>query len=39
MAHDVARPTLGRDLETPAFWADASGMLEAPIGELERVIG
>ena len=39
MAHEVARRTMGRDLEAPDFWADAIRTLEGPIGELERVVG
>lgn len=38
MAHDVARETLGRDLEAPEFWAEAIDTLEAPTDELETLL-
>jgi oligoendopeptidase F len=37
-AHDVARATLGSDLEKPEFWAQAIDTLEAPIAELEGLL-
>jgi len=38
MAHDVARVTLGRDLEAPEFWAEAIDTLIAPTDELEALL-
>jgi oligoendopeptidase F len=37
-AHEVARATLGSDLETPEFWASAIDTLKAPLAELERIL-
>jgi len=37
-AHEVARATIGRDMETPEFWRDAIETLRAPIDELERLL-
>jgi oligoendopeptidase F len=38
MAHDVARRTLGRDLEDAAFWAEAIETLRAPTDALETLL-
>jgi oligoendopeptidase F len=38
MAHEVARATLGRDLEDAAFWVEAIDTLAAPTAELERLL-
>lgn len=37
-AHEVARETLGRDLESPAFWAEAITSLLPQLDELERLL-
>ncbi|MFO0548103.1 MAG: M3 family oligoendopeptidase [Polyangiaceae bacterium] len=39
LAHEVARNTLGRDLESPDFWADAIDTLRAPLAALENSLG
>jgi oligoendopeptidase F len=39
LAHEVARASIGEDLEAPEFWARAVATLEAPIAELEAVLG
>ena len=36
---NVARSSIGRDLETPAFWCEAIRSLEEPLGELEVLTG
>ena len=36
---NVARVSIGRDLETPAFWCEAIRSLEEPLGELEAMSG
>jgi oligoendopeptidase F len=38
MAHEVAKSTLGCDLESPAFWCDSIDTLLAPTDELERLL-
>ncbi len=38
LAHEVARATIGEDLEQPAFWASAIATLEAPLDELEATL-
>ncbi len=38
MAHEVARASIGRDLESPEFWADAIETLRGPTEELERLL-
>jgi oligoendopeptidase F len=38
MAHEVARASIGRDLESAEFWADAIETLRAPTDELERLL-
>ncbi|NUP14206.1 MAG: M3 family oligoendopeptidase [Polyangiaceae bacterium] len=38
MAHEVAKSTIGCDLETPRFWADAIDTLIEPTDELERLL-
>lgn len=38
MAHEVARSTIGCDLESAAFWADAIDTLVAPTDEIERLL-
>jgi oligoendopeptidase F len=37
-AHEVAQKTLGRDLESTAFWSDAIVSLEPQLNELERLL-
>lgn len=37
-AHDVARETLGWDLERPEFWREAIDGLEGVLGELEGIL-
>jgi oligoendopeptidase F len=37
-AHEVAKSTVGRDLESPEFWASAVDTLRAPLDELERLL-
>ncbi|NUO47296.1 MAG: M3 family oligoendopeptidase [Polyangiaceae bacterium] len=37
-AHEVAKASIGRDLESPEFWADAIETLRAPTDELERLL-
>lgn len=39
MAHEVARQTLGEDLEQPDFWARAIDTLKAPLDELASLVG
>jgi oligoendopeptidase F len=39
LAHEVARATLGRDLEAPEFWCQAIDTLRAPTDELEALLG
>ncbi|MBK6463482.1 MAG: M3 family oligoendopeptidase [Myxococcales bacterium] len=39
LAHEVARASIGEDLESPEFWARAIATLEAPIAELEAALG
>ncbi len=38
MAHDVAKASIGRDLESPQFWSDAIETLRAPTDELEKLL-
>ncbi len=38
MAHEVAKATLGKDLETPAFWREAIETLREPLDRLESVL-
>ena len=38
MAHEVAARSIGRDLESPEFWADAIDTLRAPTDELEALL-
>lgn len=38
MAHEVARASIGRDLESPDFWVEAIETLRAPTDELERLL-
>jgi oligoendopeptidase F len=38
MAHEVAKKSVGVDLETPDFWARAIATLEPPTRELERLL-
>ncbi len=38
MAHEVARATIGCDLESSTFWADAIDTLVEPTNELERAL-
>ena len=38
MAHDVAKASVGVDLESPQFWADAIETLRTPTEELERLV-
>lgn len=38
LAHQVARSTIGCDLEARAFWSDAIDTLVAPTDELERLL-
>ncbi len=38
LAHVVAKDTVGRDLESPEFWAAAVDTLRAPLDELERLL-
>ncbi len=37
-AVNVVRKAIGRDLESPEFWAGAIRSFEAPLGELERLL-
>jgi oligoendopeptidase F len=37
-AHEVAKASIGRDLESPEFWAQAIDTLAAPTDELERLL-
>jgi len=37
-AENVAKRTLGRDLETPEFWSEAIQSLERPLGRLEALL-
>ena len=37
-AHEVAKETLGRDLESPEFWAEAITSLLPQLEELERLL-
>ncbi|HTJ80265.1 MAG TPA: hypothetical protein VL400_01040, partial [Polyangiaceae bacterium] len=37
-AHEIAKTCIGRDLESPEFWAGAIETLRAPIDELERLL-
>lgn len=39
MAHEVARQTLGEDLEQPGFWIRAIDTLNAPLDELASLLG
>lgn len=39
MAHEVAKATIGCDLETADFWVAAIDTLEAPTNELARLLG
>ncbi len=38
MAHDVAKATLGKDLEQPDFWAEAIDTLREPLDRLESAL-
>ncbi len=38
MAHEVAKSSIGVDLETPDFWMQAIDTLRAPTDELERLL-
>lgn len=38
MAHEVAKQSVGVDLETPEFWARAISTLRGPTDELERLL-
>jgi len=38
MAHEVARATIGCDLESPKFWVDAIDTLIEPTDELEKLL-
>ncbi len=38
LAHEVARNSIGEDLESPEFWARAIATLEAPLGELALLL-
>lgn len=37
-AHEVAKATLGKDLETPGFWREAIDTLIEPLDALERTV-
>ncbi|MBI2998992.1 MAG: M3 family oligoendopeptidase [Deltaproteobacteria bacterium] len=37
-AENVARRSIGRDLESPGFWAEAIRSLEEPLGQLETLL-
>lgn len=39
LAHEVARASIGEDLESPEFWARAIATLESPIAQLEEALG
>lgn len=39
MAHEVARSTVGRDLESPAFWCSAIDTLVPSLDELDALVG
>ncbi len=38
LAHEVAKASIGEDLESEDFWSRAIGTLEAPIEELESIL-
>lgn len=38
LAHEVAKDSIGEDLESEAFWSRAIATLEAPIAELEALL-
>ncbi len=38
LAHEVARNSIGEDLEAEGFWARAIATLEEPLAELERLL-
>lgn len=37
-AHEVARATLGKDLESPEFWREAIDTLREPLAQLEEIL-
>jgi len=38
LAHEVAKASIGEDLESESFWSRAIATLEAPIAELETIL-
>ncbi len=38
MAHEVAKQSIARDLESPEFWVEAIDTLKGPTDELERLL-